>query len=154
MTTLYDLSLIISSQQDSNDVINNMISQLITSYCIDEQTLKYALNLMNLSDYELLLKKRYQYNRCGYPLCPVIIPASSVTDPLLYCDSLHFDCSQFVKTQLGPSPKWDLESLLADYRNVMNNPSNIILFEELLRDKLVENELLSLSTDIKMFRFR
>lgn len=92
-------------------------------------------------------------HRCGYPLCSNMITNNSGTDNLsYYCGDYHFDCSQFVITQMNQYPRCNVEQWKRLIMEGHDNPARLILFEELLQDKLVEKDIDSLTTDMNIFR--
>ncbi|KAG0667092.1 hypothetical protein C6P45_005505 [Maudiozyma exigua] len=134
-------------------LISTIMSQLIQSYCIDSRTFKCILAILNILDYETLLRERYINHRCGYPLCSKIITNNSCTNNLsYYCDDYHFDCSQFVLTQMGQYPRCNVEQWKRLLTQGEDNPARLILFDELLQDKVVERDIDSLTTDMNIFR--
>lgn len=156
MTSLYDLGQIILCTADSSAIVSQFIKTLTTSYCIDIDTFKTVLLLLNNSDYDLLVRERCRNGICGYPLCNVNIPAPNRLIPFTwYCNDYHFDCSQFVLTQLRKFPIYDVSLLQKDLTDGgLANTASITLFEEYLRDKVWDNDMDSVTTSMNMFRMR
>lgn len=153
MTSLYDITQLVSVMTDSNELISAILSQITQSYCIDSKTFKSILALLNISDYEILLRERYMNHRCGYPLCSKVITTNSCTGILsYYCSDYHFDCSQFVITQMSQYPRCNIKQWKSLIIEGYDNPARLVLFEELLQDKIVEKDIDSLTTDMNIFR--
>ncbi|SMN21902.1 similar to Saccharomyces cerevisiae YER139C RTR1 CTD phosphatase [Maudiozyma saulgeensis] len=153
MSSLFDVIQITSNTLNSNDAISNILALISQSYCLDSTTFKCVLALLNLSDYEVLLRERSVKHRCAYPLCSKEISEALSRNHLSnYCGDYHFDCSQFVITQLGQFPRCGIELWKRLLSEEERNPGRMILFEELLQDKVVENDINSLTTDMNIFR--
>lgn len=155
MTSLYELTQFVFNTPNSNDVISNILALLSQSYCVDSTTFKCVLALINITDYNVLVRERHMNHRCAYPLCSKEIsntlPNGYLAD---YCGDYHFDCSQFVITQLAQFPRCGLELWKRQLSAGEKNPGRMILFEELLQDKVIENDVNSLTTDMNIFRLR
>lgn len=156
MTSLYDLGQIILGSPDSSDIVNEFMKTLTYSYCIDSETFKTVLLFLNNTDYDSLVRERCHHNICGYPLCKMAISTPNRLIPFTwYCNDYHFDCSQFVLTQLRTFPLYDISLLGKDMiSGGLSNTTSVTLFEEYIRDKVLDNDVDSVTSSMNMFKMR
>lgn len=150
------------SKREGEMITNTITSMLEDSYCMDSETLKYVARFYTMDDFGRLIFKRNQYGRCGYPLCNQRLSNTSIDlnncgSLDSYCSELHYDCTNFIITQLSDMPiyKRDGIHLINRYNlnkvNRENELFQIKLLEEILQEKTTEYDMDNMTDELNKF---
>lgn len=150
------------SKREGEMITSSITSMLKDSYCMDEKTLKYMTRFYTMDEFGKLIFARNQHGRCGYPLCnkhlnTPNIDINSCGSMISYCNGLHYDCTNFVMTQLHEMPiyrrtgihlinRYDLTKV-----NEENQLFQLKLFEEILQEKTMEYDLDTMTDELTKF---
>lgn len=153
------------SKREGEMITATITSMLEDSYCMDEKTLKYITRFFTMDDWGRLIFKRNSLGRCGYPLCNKMLnnPAIDINNcgsMISYCNGLHYDCTNFVMTQLHEIPIYRRNGIHLINRydlNKVNQENEIFqlkLFEEILQEKTTEYDLDMMTDELTKFELK
>lgn len=140
------------SRREGEMITDTITSMLANSYCMDSKTLRYITRFYTADDFGNLVFQRNKNGRCGYPICNKWLNTPNIDrnncgSMVSYCNGLHYDCTNFVMTQLKEIPIYRRSAihLINNYDlNVMNRGNDMFdiqLFEEILQEKTTEYDL-------------
>lgn len=145
------------SRREGEMITESITAMLINGYCLDLITLRFMVQFYTREDWQRLIWFRNQNDRCGYPLCKnhlngELVDLNTLGSLYSYCNSLHMDCDNFIKSQLSEVPIADRDSIHI-VNNIQlqqqlqtqipgqiqqTNPFQIQLLEDIIKDKTTE----------------
>ncbi|CCD22528.1 putative protein-serine/threonine phosphatase NDAI_0A03710 [Naumovozyma dairenensis CBS 421] len=157
---------------DADTIVYQLITLLINSNCIDETTLKYITRFFTPETFQMLVLQRINNKRCGYPLCDKPVSHINHSDAFSlintktsyfnkFCSDLHMKSTSFLQAQLLTTPLRERVGihLISNYdidkfqrENIMYN--NIVLFEEYIREKTLDQDLDSIMKSLETLEFQ
>ncbi|CCF57249.1 hypothetical protein KAFR_0C02560 [Kazachstania africana CBS 2517] len=145
---------------------NDIVILLASSFCLDENTLKYVCKFITLDTYRNLIHARNINGRCAYPMCQSHINTAStmsystVDNISQYCNDFHFDCSQFLLTQINKTPLYErvdlhmFKTYNTGEQQENHKISDVTLLEELIRNKSTDNDIFDMLKEITAFQLK